>query len=60
MLIKKMRFGTAKVMRLVAGCSQAKVLLGLSPLYNLREGLQETINWFEESLDSYQVSRYEI
>ena len=57
---QRMRPSRSEVMRLVADSSRAEEILGWQPLYDLREGLAETINWIDENLHFYHMGRYEI
>lgn len=42
----------------VANIEKTKKLLGCSPKYNLRKGLEETVNWFKTYLNSRDISKY--
>ena len=48
------RPSNSEVMRLLGDYSKAKAELGWSPRYSFKEGLTQTINWFEKNIDKYK------
>ena len=50
----------SEVDRLLASNAFAKEILNWEPIYSLREGLAQTIDWFRENLDKYRVHDYNI
>ncbi|MFC1628605.1 GDP-mannose 4,6-dehydratase [Gemmatimonadota bacterium] len=57
---QRIRPEKSEVMELVCDRSKAEALTGWSPHYSLETGLQETIDWIRDNLDSYQSERYTI
>ncbi len=58
---KRDRPSNSEVMRLLGDYSKAKKELGWSPRYTFKEGLTQTINWFEKNLEKYKdVGNYKI
>jgi dTDP-glucose 4,6-dehydratase len=57
---KRVRPAKSEVMRLIADNRRAKDYLGCQPIYDIHDGLEETISWIKENLDFYHVGRYEI
>lgn len=50
----------SEVDRLLASNAFAKEILNWEPIYSLRDGLTQTIDWFRENLDKYRVHDYNI
>ena len=44
----------SEVMRLLGDYSKAEKELGWKPRYSFKEGLTQTINWFEKNIDKYK------
>ncbi|MBP5468471.1 MAG: GDP-mannose 4,6-dehydratase, partial [Candidatus Riflebacteria bacterium] len=48
------RPSNSEVMRLLGDSSKAKAELGWTPHYSFKEGLTQTIHWFEKNIDKYK------
>jgi dTDP-glucose 4,6-dehydratase len=57
---QRVRPDASEVDRLCADHSKAKELLDWQPRYTLKQGLRETIAWFETNLDHYRSENYSI
>ncbi|MDP6700785.1 MAG: SDR family NAD(P)-dependent oxidoreductase [Candidatus Latescibacteria bacterium] len=57
---QRLRPAASEVDRLLAANAKAKELLGWSPQWALRQGLEETARWIEAHLDQYQPGRYAV
>lgn len=55
---ERVRPEKSEVNRLLADVKKAREAFGWEPAYSLREGLKETIAWFEPRLQGYDGSRY--
>jgi len=58
----RIRPGKSEVFRLWCDNTRISELTGFNPRYNIREGLQETINWFtqEDNLKKFKASIYNV
>lgn len=54
----RVRPPTSEVYRLVADSRRARQLLGWEPSHPLRQGLEHTVEWIREHLDSYDAATY--
>jgi len=57
--LQRLRPGKSEVQRLVSDNKLARERLGWSPRLSFEEGLNLTIAWIRDNLDSYRVGRYE-
>lgn len=57
---ERLRPDKSEVQRLVCGNRKAADLLGWSPKYSLREGLEATIEWMRTNLDRYKPHLYQV
>ena len=57
---KRVRPNKSEVDRLYGDNSKIQRLTNWRPHYNLKEGLKETINWFENNLEYYKPELYNI
>ena len=57
---KRMRPKQSEVERLWADNRKAKKMLGWNPRYTLEKGLEETIEWIKNNLNSYKSNIYNI
>jgi dTDP-glucose 4,6-dehydratase len=57
---QRIRPGGSEVERLVADNSVARTLLGWQPVFGLEEGLQRTIEWMQQHLESYRLGVYTV
>lgn len=55
---ERVRPEKSEVNRLLASIDKAQDAFGWTPRYSLREGLQETIDWFRPRLANYDGSKY--
>jgi NAD dependent epimerase/dehydratase len=57
---RRLRPANSEVMRLHAGNSRARDLMGWAPRISLDEGLTRTIAWISENLERYRPDVYEV
>ncbi|MBA7589899.1 hypothetical protein ES708_31994 [subsurface metagenome] len=57
---KRIRPEKSEVQRLVCDYSKAHNLTGWKPHYTLEEGLEKTINWFRDNLNTYKEGIYNV
>jgi nucleoside-diphosphate-sugar epimerase len=59
---ERLRPGKSEVFRLWCDNSQIRALTGFEPAYDLRRGLEETIEWFRQpaNLAKYKVHIYNV
>jgi len=57
---ERKRPARSEVERLMADNTKAEQLLGWKPKYNLKRGIEKTIEWFKENMDKYNSKRYNI
>jgi NAD dependent epimerase/dehydratase len=50
----------SEVQKLVCNNQKARDLLGWTPSYTLRKGLEETVDWMREHLDRYKAHLYNV
>jgi len=54
----RIRPSNSEVMHLLADNSKAKKLINWSPQYNLKTGLQLTVDWIEKNIEIFNTERY--
>jgi dTDP-glucose 4,6-dehydratase len=57
---KRVRPEKSEVMELICDNSKARQLLGWTPQYSLRQGLEETVDWLKDNLYRYKAYIYNI
>lgn len=57
---QRVRPNASEVDRLCADITKARELLGWQPMYSLKEGLQKTVNWIAENLETYSPDIYSV
>ena len=56
----RLRPDKSEVNRLLGANTKIKLLTNWQPLYTLKAGISETINWLKDNLDKYKVDIYNI
>lgn len=57
---ERLRPEKSEVERLLGANSKIKELTGWTPKYDLKKGLEETINWLRNNLDKYKTDIYNV
>ncbi|MEQ8963731.1 MAG: GDP-mannose 4,6-dehydratase, partial [Coleofasciculus sp. C2-GNP5-27] len=55
---KRLRPPASEVERLISDNSKARELVGWTPSVDLKDGLQQTIDWFRQNQDKYHPGEY--